>query len=54
MTQETVTVEYVVRKIIGSNQPGNIIAGPFKTEQEAKKESNQYADAAVFKETWLS
>lgn len=53
MTQQTVKTEYVVRKIIGSNQPGNIIAGPFKTEQEAVESCKQYRDCAVFVETWL-
>ncbi|MCC5451691.1 hypothetical protein LMJ53_08125 [Rheinheimera sp. UJ51] len=48
----TVT-EYVIRKLVNSFLPGELISGPFKNEQEANKALSGQADMAVFKETWI-
>lgn len=52
-SQKTIN-EYSVRQIIGKNQPGQLLAGPFTSEQEAENKRGNYPNAGVFHETWLS
>lgn len=53
INQNTVT-EYSIRQIIDNNQPGQLLAGPFTSEQEAESKRDKYPGAGVFQETWLS
>lgn len=51
-TQKPIT-EYSIRQVINSNQPGQLLAGPFSSEQEAESTRDKYPGAGVFQETWL-
>lgn len=45
--------EYVVRLTNEAKQPGKLVAGPFRCEQEAKNKCADFDGARVFQETWL-
>lgn len=49
-----IATEYTVRKILSNGQSGQLLAGPFTSEQEAESKRDKYPESGVFQETWLS
>lgn len=47
-------IEFTVRQVIGSNQAGNILAGPFTDELKAQEQQKHFTNSGVFQETWLN